>query len=317
VAFPGEKGFVGGTKDAATGLTHLGAREYDPLLGRFLSVDPAVNTNDPQTLAAYTYSDNNPITGLDPDGRSFWSWVGDKISDGAHWVDRHSGAIGAGLGIVAFAISMTNPVGWVAGAVIALNVAGRALNAWDAVRSYQQGNTLGVGLDIAGAVLGGGFLPGPKGGAALLGFPAGKEVAGAVQANVGVAGAAVGAASAGMAEADNAKDSRAGSPAKCYSNTPNTIPLVVACPQKPPPDPNDAKYCNGNDLAKPSCWAPVPAASGTGPGRPGLHHGGVGNGNYQSWMNDYMNTITGSPHSQGNVDGNEITHVPGKNLYYY
>ncbi|NES17355.1 RHS repeat domain-containing protein, partial [Micromonospora sp. PPF5-17B] len=32
VAWPGEKGFVGGTQDP-TGLTHLGAREYDPTLG--------------------------------------------------------------------------------------------------------------------------------------------------------------------------------------------------------------------------------------------------------------------------------------------
>ena len=33
------RGFVGGTLDA-TGLTHLGAREYDTTTGRFLSVDP-------------------------------------------------------------------------------------------------------------------------------------------------------------------------------------------------------------------------------------------------------------------------------------
>ncbi|GAA4907152.1 hypothetical protein GCM10023223_25520 [Stackebrandtia albiflava] len=32
VACPGERGFVGGTSDP-TGVTHLGAREYDPSLG--------------------------------------------------------------------------------------------------------------------------------------------------------------------------------------------------------------------------------------------------------------------------------------------
>jgi RHS repeat-associated protein len=36
----GTKGFVGGTTDATTGLTHLGARDYDPTTVRFISVDP-------------------------------------------------------------------------------------------------------------------------------------------------------------------------------------------------------------------------------------------------------------------------------------
>jgi RHS repeat-associated protein len=38
-AWANDKGFVGGTNDN-TGLTHLGAREYDPRLGKFISVDP-------------------------------------------------------------------------------------------------------------------------------------------------------------------------------------------------------------------------------------------------------------------------------------
>ncbi|MGY4739510.1 RHS repeat-associated core domain-containing protein, partial [Streptomyces sp. ATMOS53] len=58
----GDKGFIGGTKDADTGLTHLGAREYDPAIGRFISVDPILDLNDPQTVNGYSYSGNNPIT---------------------------------------------------------------------------------------------------------------------------------------------------------------------------------------------------------------------------------------------------------------
>lgn len=42
-----DKGLVGGTLDS-TGLTHIGAREYDPALGRFISVDPVMDTTDPQ-----------------------------------------------------------------------------------------------------------------------------------------------------------------------------------------------------------------------------------------------------------------------------
>ncbi|MER6678575.1 RHS repeat-associated core domain-containing protein [Streptomyces sp. NPDC000983] len=66
--WPGQKGFVGGTQDASTGLTHLGARDYDPTTGRFISVDPLLDTGDPQELNAYTYSKNSPVTYTDPTG---------------------------------------------------------------------------------------------------------------------------------------------------------------------------------------------------------------------------------------------------------
>ncbi|MEU9400744.1 polymorphic toxin-type HINT domain-containing protein [Streptomyces sp. NPDC048242] len=64
----GTKGFVGGTDDTSTGLTHLGAREYDAANGRFLSVDPLMTTADPQTLNAYAYANNSPVTSSDPSG---------------------------------------------------------------------------------------------------------------------------------------------------------------------------------------------------------------------------------------------------------
>lgn len=61
------KGFVGGDSDPS-GLTHLGAREYDPALGRFISVDPVQDLTDPQQWNAYSYCGNNPITQADPTG---------------------------------------------------------------------------------------------------------------------------------------------------------------------------------------------------------------------------------------------------------
>ncbi len=68
----GEKGFVGGTQDP-TGLTHLGAREYDPTTGRFISADPVADLKDPQQINGYAYSNNNPVTFTDPDGKWFFS----------------------------------------------------------------------------------------------------------------------------------------------------------------------------------------------------------------------------------------------------
>jgi RHS repeat-associated protein len=70
--WPGTKGFVGGTDDTGTtGLTHLGAREYDPTLGRFISVDPIMVLADSQQINGYTYADNNPVTHADPSGLCF------------------------------------------------------------------------------------------------------------------------------------------------------------------------------------------------------------------------------------------------------
>ncbi|MFE9256304.1 RHS repeat domain-containing protein [Streptomyces sp. NPDC006879] len=70
LSWPGGQGFVNGTKDA-TGLTQLGARAYDPALGRFLSVDPMVDQGDSQRMNAYSYANNNPVTFSDPDGLFF------------------------------------------------------------------------------------------------------------------------------------------------------------------------------------------------------------------------------------------------------
>ncbi|MFD5324010.1 RHS repeat-associated core domain-containing protein [Streptomyces sp. NPDC127092] len=70
-AWPGKRGFVGGTLDD-TGLTHLGAREYDPALGRFLSVDPVIDMLDPLQMQGYNYGYNNPLVFTDPDG--LWGW---------------------------------------------------------------------------------------------------------------------------------------------------------------------------------------------------------------------------------------------------
>jgi RHS repeat-associated protein len=64
----GTHGYIDGTQDGATGLTHLGAREYDPTTGRFASVDPLLDLADPQQWNAYSYAGNTPITASDPSG---------------------------------------------------------------------------------------------------------------------------------------------------------------------------------------------------------------------------------------------------------
>ncbi|WP_345040182.1 polymorphic toxin-type HINT domain-containing protein [Streptomyces sannanensis] len=75
-AWPGQRGFVGGTVDRDTGLTRLGARDYDPATGRFISVDPMVDYSQPATMNPYAYSNNAPATFSDPEGLFFGVVVG-------------------------------------------------------------------------------------------------------------------------------------------------------------------------------------------------------------------------------------------------
>ncbi|MGW4790800.1 RHS repeat-associated core domain-containing protein [Nonomuraea sp. NPDC004297] len=88
--WPGQRGFVGGTKDVTTGLVHLGAREYDPKLGRFLSVDPIIDDTDPQQLNAYAYANNSPVSMSDADGQWVWVVVGIGVRLGARYLARRA-----------------------------------------------------------------------------------------------------------------------------------------------------------------------------------------------------------------------------------
>lgn len=63
-------GFTGHVQDAATGLTYMQQRYYDPGIGRFLSVDPVTPYEKPLTnFNRYVYALNNPYKFTDPDGR--------------------------------------------------------------------------------------------------------------------------------------------------------------------------------------------------------------------------------------------------------
>jgi RHS repeat-associated protein len=68
----GQKGFAGGTADpsASTGLTDMGAREYQAATASFISPDPIRNAFDPQDLNAYAYSYDDPATYSDPTGQT-------------------------------------------------------------------------------------------------------------------------------------------------------------------------------------------------------------------------------------------------------
>ena len=66
----GTFGFAGEQQDP-TGLQHLRARQYNPTLGRFTTVDP-IQPGAPGTTGynLYAYAGNNPTTWIDPSGQN-------------------------------------------------------------------------------------------------------------------------------------------------------------------------------------------------------------------------------------------------------
>jgi RHS repeat-associated protein len=67
---PARVGFTGHVNDPDIGLVYMQQRYYEPIAGRFLSVDPV--TTDAKTgdsFNRYAYGNNNPYKYTDPDGR--------------------------------------------------------------------------------------------------------------------------------------------------------------------------------------------------------------------------------------------------------
>lgn len=69
--------FTGHERDAPS-LDYMHARYYEPLMGRFLSVDPVLAQKAalkaPQMWNRYAYVHNNPVNRIDPDGRLAYHW---------------------------------------------------------------------------------------------------------------------------------------------------------------------------------------------------------------------------------------------------
>jgi len=82
-------GFAGGIYDQATRLVRFGARDYDPLTGRWTSKDPILFNGGDTNLYGYVLQD--PVNLIDPSGKN-WEGIGAGILGGAI-----GGACAAGL----------------------------------------------------------------------------------------------------------------------------------------------------------------------------------------------------------------------------
>jgi RHS repeat-associated protein len=92
------RSFLDRPLDASTGLVDMGARKYDPSLGRFLSVDPVLDPGNPLSLNGYSYTNGDPVNDADPTGewswRSAWSSAKNYVGGAARYVVQSSVEIG-------------------------------------------------------------------------------------------------------------------------------------------------------------------------------------------------------------------------------
>jgi RHS repeat-associated protein len=87
-------GYAGGLYDADTGLVRFGARDYDPVAGRWTSKDPiGFGGGDPNL---YAYVGGDPINAIDPEGLIF-----DSVTAGCKNAPLRCAQIGVAAGAAA------------------------------------------------------------------------------------------------------------------------------------------------------------------------------------------------------------------------
>ncbi len=152
-SWPNTRGFVGGTTDP-TGLTHLGAREYDPTTGRFISGDPVFDAHNPQSMNGYAYANNSPVTFTDPDGLCWPSWACKAVKKASNWVSQNAGQIvgfAAGAVVGAGCMFLTAGAGSIGCAALAGAVGSMVTYAYESKVQHKYEFSWG-GLALQGAI---------------------------------------------------------------------------------------------------------------------------------------------------------------------
>lgn len=187
------RGFTGHEQLDDLGLIHMNGRVYDPVLGRFLSADPIVQSpGEPQTLNRYSYVGNNPLSRVDPSGYGWLSKVWNAITGAVKSI------VSAVVNVVKEVIS--NPV---VQAVAAIAVAPWA--------GFYIGSTLGLSTAA---------------GYAISGFTAGFIASGG-SLQAGVLGAATGLAFYGVGNLAQTKQWGEGATALAHATVGGTSNAVM------------------------------------------------------------------------------------------
>ena len=126
--------YCGEYYDVETGFIYLRARYYDPMVGRFTSVDPIKDG-----LNWYSYCDNNPVNRIDPTGEAWYHW-----------------AIGAAI-VAACAVAVVVTAGGVLAGATAVGMVASGMAATTTATTVAASTFLGSATIYGGCVLSAGF----------------------------------------------------------------------------------------------------------------------------------------------------------------
>jgi RHS repeat-associated protein len=149
-------GFAGGLYDTDTGLVRFGARDYEPMIGRWLSKDPILFGGRQGNL--YVYVGDDPVNWTDPSGTAGVA-IGLSVDFGLCWgicVGSWSFSAGTYLGTEGFGAYGSGQGGAGAGAHAGIGLQGSAYTDLAAFQGWSGGANalLGAGVIGSGSLMG-------------------------------------------------------------------------------------------------------------------------------------------------------------------
>ncbi len=142
-------GFAGGLYDVDTGLLRFGARDYDPVVGRWTAKDPILFAGGQSNL--YGYAGNDPVNFFDPNGE--WAHVAAGAAIGATVNTVGYLLMTDSSNVTALGLAGALTGGAVSGAGAAIGPVGAAIGGF--AGTGLDGLISGTGASFTGALIGG------------------------------------------------------------------------------------------------------------------------------------------------------------------